>query len=208
MQMDRRTDGADQRRKQRLLRRTTAKLIAGRTKCDSAAQVPALSRSAALEALDEVGSTERVELVIMDEEALELLIEVVVAEEDELVETELDDEPEVVEEEEEEEEDVSVLMELMENVMRLPKVAAASVDLDEDEGDAELEERADVGEAVPLPLLLLLDWARTWVNKAARHRSRVGDEEMNRTILCASTRYRLLNAKVGDGGSRLGLPFW
>lgn len=146
-----------------LLSRMTANEAAGRTKCVLSHAVPRLSKpTPALGELVELGSPELLvseallEVVLLSDDTVELELLLVV---ELLVPFELVDEVD--------EEDDAVLIELSENEMTVPRVAAASVVLDEvDETvEEEPEEEVDVG----VELLC----ARTWVNRVAMHSSSV-----------------------------------
>lgn len=128
-----------------LLKRTTVNEMHGRSKCDS--PQPTVALIAAL------GALEVVALGIVDEllvEAVLLMEEMVELEAEPVEEVELDED--MVEEEEEV---GAVLIELMEKVMRDPSVAAASVDLWEDEVEEdETEPEEVVGDVLVVVVLL------------------------------------------------------
>lgn len=126
-----------------LLKRTTVNEMHGRSKCDS--PQPTVALIAAL------GALEVVALGIVDE----LLVEAVLLME-EMVELEAEPVEEVELDEDMVEEEVgAVLIELMEKVMRDPNVAAASVDLWEDEVEEdETEPEEVVGDVLVVVVLL------------------------------------------------------
>ena len=117
-----------------------------------------------------LGDLELVGLAVeedMVEVELDMLLMDDVVDEDEV-------EDEIEEEDEEVEEDESVLIELMENVRRVPSVAAASVDRCDEVDVVEAVPDDEVGEVdaelLLLPLLLLLLWARTRVSATRQSR--------------------------------------
>ena len=120
---------------------------------------------------------------------IELLLVVILDDIDEVVEDDIVEELIMLVEVELElvvEEDVAVLIELMENVMSVPNVAAAPVDLedvDEEVAEEEIPEEEEPVEVGVPEDEELEDWASAWVRRAARQMRRV--DGRTRTILCA-----------------------